>query len=62
MCVQCVAKRSLIPEVLTVIEIFIEEDSQTLLLSQILLQRPNIRKVEIFEIGCISYIQQSISR
>ena len=38
MCVQCVAKRSIIPAVLTVIEIFIEENSQTLLLPWILLQ------------------------
>ena len=60
MCVQCVAKPSLIPAVYTIIEIFIEENSQTLLLPrllpQLLLQQPRIRNVKIFEIICISYI------
>ena len=56
MCVQCVAKPSLVPAVLTVIEIFIEENSQTVLLPRLLLQEPSNRNVELFEIICISYI------
>ena len=47
----------MIPAVLTVIEIFLEENSQTLLLP--LLQRPRFRNVEIFEIGWLSYIHVS---
>ena len=56
MCVQCVAKRSLSPAILTVIEIIIEENSQTLLLPWLLLQQPKISIIEIFYIICIDYI------
>ena len=54
MCVQCAAKRSLIPEVLIVIETSIEENSQAVL--RILLQRSRSRKVEILEISYTCYI------
>ena len=56
MYVQCVPKPSLIPAVLTSIERFIEENSQTLLPAWLLLHRTKIRNVEVFKICCISYI------
>ena len=59
MCVQCVAKRFLIPAVLTIIEIFIEDNSQTLFLPRLLLQQPTLRNVELFDIICIGYIHVS---
>ena len=54
MFVQYVAKPSLSPAILPGIEIFIEENSQTL--PRLLLQRPRSRMVQLFEIGCNSYI------
>ena len=56
MCVQYVTKPSLTPEILKHIERFIEENSKTGLPPWVILQRPRIRNVEIFEIGCNSYI------
>ena len=56
MCVRCVANPSIHPAVLTDIERFIEENSQTLLQPRLLLQRPGIRNVLIFRICCIRYI------
>ena len=52
MCVQYVTKPSLIPATLPIIEIFIEDNSQTL--PRLLLQRPRSRKAELFKIGCNS--------
>ena len=54
MCVQYVTKPSIIPALLPGIETFIEKNSQTL--PRLQLQWPRSRKVEIFEIGCNSYV------
>ncbi len=53
MCVQCVAKPSLIQVILPSTERFIEENSQTQLQPRLLLQRPRMSNFEIFRLAAI---------
>ena len=56
MCVQYVPKPSLYLAVLISIERFTEENSQTLLLPRLMLQRPRIRNDEILMICLVFFV------